>query len=45
MHELEAEKQSLQSDPAKLAVLFKEMIQMCLWYVTLELTQMIALIV
>ncbi|KIP06641.1 hypothetical protein PHLGIDRAFT_514562, partial [Phlebiopsis gigantea 11061_1 CR5-6] len=32
MHELEAEKESLQSDPTKLAVLFKEMIQMCLWY-------------
>ncbi|CAK5271789.1 unnamed protein product [Mycena citricolor] len=31
MHELEEEKDRLQSDPSKLAVLFKEMIQMCLW--------------
>ena len=30
-HELEAEKDVLRSDPEKLAVLFKEMIQMCLW--------------
>ena len=33
MHEMETEKDALKSDPSKLAVLFKEMIQMCLWYV------------
>lgn len=31
MHELENEKVKLQGDPDKLEVLFKEMIQMCLW--------------
>ncbi|ETW85861.1 hypothetical protein HETIRDRAFT_309837 [Heterobasidion irregulare TC 32-1] len=31
MHELEEEKSALESDPDKLQVLFKEMIQMCLW--------------
>jgi hypothetical protein len=31
MHELEAGKVSLVDDPEKLGVLFKEMIQMCLW--------------
>lgn len=31
MHEIEAEKFAYQSDAAKLAVLFKEMIQICLW--------------
>ncbi|KAG1851868.1 hypothetical protein DFJ58DRAFT_792086 [Suillus subalutaceus] len=31
MHELESEKVKLQGDPDKLEVLFKEMIQMCLW--------------
>ncbi|KAJ7073264.1 DUF89 domain-containing protein [Mycena belliarum] len=31
MHELDAERATLQSDPDKLGVLFKEMIQMCLW--------------
>lgn len=31
MHELEAEKDLIASDPDKLSVLFKEMIQMCLW--------------
>ena len=30
-HDIEAEKDALRSDPEKLAVLFKEMIQMCLW--------------
>jgi hypothetical protein len=34
-HEIEAEKDTLRSDPEKLAVLFKEMIQMCLWSVSL----------
>lgn len=33
IHEIEIEKDKIQSDPAKLSVLFKEMIQMCLWYV------------
>jgi hypothetical protein len=33
MHELESEKVKLQGDPDKLEVLFKEMIQMCLWLV------------
>lgn len=32
MHELERDKGSLASDPADLSVIFKEMIQMCLWY-------------
>ncbi|KAG1774711.1 hypothetical protein EV702DRAFT_1122165 [Suillus placidus] len=31
LHELESEKVKLQGDPDKLEVLFKEMIQMCLW--------------
>jgi hypothetical protein len=31
VHELESQKGSLESDPDKLEVLFKEMIQMCLW--------------
>nr|GAT53691.1 predicted protein [Mycena chlorophos] len=31
MHELKAEHAKVESDPSKLAVLFKEMIQMCLW--------------
>ncbi|KAI0759122.1 DUF89 domain-containing protein [Fomes fomentarius] len=31
MHELERDKQSLASDPENLKVIFKEMIQMCLW--------------
>jgi len=33
MHEIEIEKDKIKSDPVKLSVLFKEMIQMCLWYV------------
>ena len=33
MHELERDKASLASDPENLKVIFKEMIQMCLWYV------------
>lgn len=33
MHEIEIEKDKIKSDPAKLSVLFKEMIQMCLWCV------------
>ncbi|KIJ60473.1 hypothetical protein HYDPIDRAFT_98765 [Hydnomerulius pinastri MD-312] len=32
MHELESEKDKLKSDPQKLLVLFREMIQMCLWF-------------
>lgn len=32
MHELEAEKSALISDPDKLVIIFREMIQMCLWY-------------
>jgi hypothetical protein len=31
MHELENEKELLESDPDKLGIFFKEMIQMCLW--------------
>ncbi|EIM84187.1 DUF89 domain-containing protein [Stereum hirsutum FP-91666 SS1] len=31
MHELEAEKSALISDPDKLVIIFREMIQMCLW--------------
>ncbi|KAJ7063533.1 DUF89 domain-containing protein [Mycena amicta] len=31
MHELDVEQTKVESDPSKLAVLFKEMIQMCLW--------------
>lgn len=31
MHDLDAEKDVIRNDPAKLSVLFKEMIQMCLW--------------
>ncbi|KAE9406130.1 DUF89 domain-containing protein [Gymnopus androsaceus JB14] len=31
MHELEAERSVLESDPEKLKVFFQEMIQMCLW--------------
>ncbi|KAL4077466.1 hypothetical protein J3A83DRAFT_4087210 [Scleroderma citrinum] len=31
MHELESEKEKLIEDPDKLFVLFKEMVQMCLW--------------
>jgi hypothetical protein len=31
MDELESQKAALESDPAKLEVLFKEMIQMSLW--------------
>jgi len=34
MHEIETEKEKIQSDPTKLSVLFKEMIQMCLWYLS-----------
>lgn len=33
MHELEADKQKLASDADALNVIFKEMIQMCLWSV------------
>lgn len=33
MHELESEKVKFQGDPDKLEVLFKEMIQICLWLV------------
>ena len=31
MHELERDKATLASDPDNLKVIFKEMIQMCLW--------------
>ena len=34
MHEIEIEKDKIISDPAKLSVLFREMVQMCLWYVS-----------
>ena len=34
MHELEAGKEDLAEDPERLGVLFKEMIQMCLWSVS-----------
>jgi len=33
MHEIEIEKDKIKSDPDKLSVLFKEMVQMCLWCV------------
>lgn len=33
MHELDRDKTKLASDPQNLNVIFKEMIQMCLWYV------------
>ena len=33
MHDLESEKDELIADPDKLLVIFREMIQMCLWYV------------
>jgi hypothetical protein len=33
MHEIEKEKDAYAADPAKLEVLFKEMIQICLWSV------------
>jgi damage-control phosphatase, subfamily III len=35
MHELQDQKATVESDPDKLEVLFKEMIQMCLWCVRL----------
>lgn len=31
MHELERDKEKLAADPANLNVIFKEMIQICLW--------------
>ena len=31
IHEIEDQKAILESDPDKLEVLFKEMVQMCLW--------------
>ena len=31
MHELDQEKELLRSDPDKFLVLFREMVQMCLW--------------
>ena len=34
MHELERDNDTLASDPDNLKVIFKEMIQMCLWYVS-----------
>jgi hypothetical protein len=34
MHDIDIEKDKIKSDPAKLSVLFKEMIQMCLWCVS-----------
>lgn len=33
MHELEDQKDTLVGDADKLQVLFKEMVQICLWYV------------
>lgn len=33
LYEVGEEKNTLESDPDKLGVLFKEMVQMCLWYV------------
>lgn len=33
MHEIEIGKDQIISDPEKLSVLFKEMVQMCLWCV------------
>ena len=44
MHEIEDQKAILESDPDKLEVLFKEMVQMCLWWVHLNLRLLIALI-
>ena len=40
MHELESEKHKLIEDPDKLSVLFKEMMQMCLWCVSCLLREM-----
>ncbi|KAH8115112.1 DUF89 domain-containing protein [Phellopilus nigrolimitatus] len=37
MHELEETKSDIESDASKLAVLFNEMLQMCLWFVDLSL--------
>ena len=37
MYEIEVDKDKISSDPARMSILFKEMIQMCLWYVTLPL--------
>lgn len=31
IHEIDADKDALLSDPERLGVLFREMIQMCLW--------------
>ena len=39
MHELRANPEAVKADPEKLKILFNEMIQMCLWYVWLVLTQ------
>lgn len=33
MHDLDVEREFVTEDPGKLAILFKEMIQMCLWCV------------
>jgi hypothetical protein len=43
MHELESQKLTLRSDPDKLDVLFKEMIQICLWWVDLAVCPIMAL--
>jgi hypothetical protein len=43
MHELESQKSTLRSDPDKLDVLFKEMIQICLWWVDLAVCPIMAL--
>jgi hypothetical protein len=32
MHGVEKDKKAYKSDPQKLGILFKEMIQICLWY-------------
>ncbi|KAI0037119.1 DUF89 domain-containing protein [Vararia minispora EC-137] len=40
MHQLEGEKAVLESDPDKLEVIFREMVQMCLWYDLSLLTHM-----
>lgn len=34
MYEIEVEKGKITSDSSKLSVLFEEMIQMCLWYLS-----------
>ena len=32
MHEMEIGKDAIDADPDKIGILFREMVQMCLWY-------------